>query len=280
MLETLKILMPKQGPARYLWALYIITTFCSLYIIFSGTRDQLINNAYGLLLGSIPFLGGLYGLFFLSREWGGSKSALGRSVIFLSLGLIFWAIGTYIFSGYYNLIASVEVPYPSIADLAYILSWPLWGIGMYHLSQATGAKFGLKRSQGKALLFILPAIVITGSYYLLIMVARDGVITSDTQFLKIFFDLFYPIGDIVILTVATLVFALSYDYFGGVFKTAIYIILFGFVLNYLADFLFSYSTTLETFYAGGSIDLLFTTALFVLTLGVTLLDPRELRSTS
>ena len=264
--------------ALALLVLYIVSALASLFIVLTGVRGQFINNFYGLLLGAIPLVGGFYGLLVLSPRWGGWRSALGKSVALLALGLVFWSIGTYIFSGYYNLLAEIDVPYPSLADVAYIISWPLWGMGIFFLSQATGAHFALRKTGGKAILFLIPIAIVIGSFYLLIHIARGGAIADDTDTLKAFFDLFYPIGDVVILTAATLIFTLSYNYFGGFFKVPIYLILFGFLLNYISDFSFSYATTLGTFYAGGPVDLLFATTMFVLALGISFLDPRLVTS--
>ena len=239
--------------------------------------NTLTNNLYGVLfLGFIPVIGGINGLI-IARRWGSFKSAVGRAIIFLSLGLISWGLGTYIFSGIYNFLLQVEVPYPSLADVGYIISLPLWVYGMVQLSRAMGATYGLKSSKGKVFLLIIPCFVIAISYYLLVFVARDGVLSfswSDAQ--KLFFDFAYPIGDVVILTLVTLVYGLSYNFFGGGYKKAIYSILFGFILMYLADFSFSYTTTIETFFPANWVDLLFTSAVFVLSMGVSILDPTKL----
>lgn len=251
--------------------LYALAIIWWLEIFFTGSRDTPQNYYYGALLGLIPLVGGVAGLA-LSRKWGSLKSALGRSVLFLSLGLITWGIGTLIFA-YYNIALDVEVPYPSLADVAYIVSWPLWALGVVSLSKATGAQFGLRTTSGKIGLLLIPLFVIVLSYYLLVVVARGGFDFEESAGLKIFFDLAYPVGDVVILTLATLVYGLSLKYFGGKFKLAVYLILLGFVLNYLADFSFSYTTTLETFYVAGWVDLLFTTAMAALALGVNTLDP-------
>ncbi|HEY4512151.1 MAG TPA: hypothetical protein VJH63_00630 [Candidatus Paceibacterota bacterium] len=262
---------------KILLSIYLVAVAWVLAIKLTSSQGGLINDSYGLILGFIPLLGGLYGLY-ISKAWGSWQSALGKGVIFLSLGLISWSLGTYIFSGYYNLYAGVAVPYPSLSDVAYILSWPLWGVGMFFLSKATGAKYGLRHRGGKAIFFLVPIVAIVLSYYLLVVVARGGKFDfSDSSMLKIFFDLFYPVGDVVIATVATVIYGLSYNYLGGKFKVAIYFILIGFVLNYIADFSFSYTTTLETFYAGDWVDFLFTTTMFVLSLGVSLLDPKITR---
>lgn len=241
-------------------------------LYFQEARGTLWNDLYGVLfLGFIPVVGGINGLV-LATHWGSFKSAVGRALIFLSLGLISWGLGTWVFSGFYNFILKVEVPYPSFADVGYLLALPLWVIGMIELSRASGAKYGLRTIGGKTILLVLPVLVIVLSYYLLVTVARGGELVFSAEEYKIFFDLAYPIGDVVILTIATLVYGLSYNYFGGLYKKAMYLILASFVVMYIADFSFSYTTTLETWYPADWVDLTFTTAMLMLSIGVGMLD--------
>ena len=244
-----------------------------LMIFFSGLVDDIQNYLFGLFFALIPFFGGITGLWH-SRQWGGIKSTIGRTLTFLSLGLITWAIGTFIFA-YYNLVLAVAVPYPSIADLAYIISWPLWALGMVNLSRATGVTFQLRKTGGKIGLLVIPILIIFASYYLLFIVARGGEIDWSGGMLKLFFDLAYPVGDIVILSLAILVYGLSFNYLGGKFKIPIIIILIGFLLSYFADFSFSYTTTVETFYVASWVDLLFATTMFFLSLGINLIRPSD-----
>jgi diguanylate cyclase len=253
-----------------LGTLYVLFIAWFALIYLTGTTTDSVNlysNAYGI----IPLLSGLYGLS-LAHRWGGLKSSVGKAMSFLSLGLITWGIGMAIWL-YYNLILNVEIPYPSLADAAFILSWPLWGIGAVFLSTATGAKFGA-RGKGMAMLFAIPLAVIASSYYFLVTVARQGIISTYEDGFKTFFDLAYPVGDVVILSIALLIIGLSYKYFGGMYKAAIYLILAAFVVNYFADFTFSYMTSLGTYYNGSLADILFATTMFVFGAGIALLDPR------
>lgn len=247
--------------------LYVVMLLWWIILYITGARDTTSNYLYGLMLGLLPLVGGILGIK-ESLGWGFFSSALGKGIFFLSLGLVTWGIGTLIFA-YYNLVLRVEVPYPSLADVAYIVSWPLWGWGMINISKATGAKYGLRNLSGKLMLFIVPILAIIASYYLLVVVARGGGFDfSDSSLVKIFLDLAYPLGDVVIMTLAAVIYGLSRNFLGGRYKIGIYLILSGFVLNYLADFSFSYTTTLETFYVGSWVDLLFTTTMFVLALGI------------
>lgn len=234
---------------------------------------------YQFFFGLIPLVGGLTGLISVARKWGGFKSQLGRALSFLSLGLITWGIGQ-MFWSYYTIRQIAEVPYPSWADASYIVSWPFWIVGMVNLSKATGIKFGLRHLKGKLLLFVIPTLAILASYWLLFLVARGGEIDTASGSLKLFFDLAYPIGDVVILTAGLLVFGLSFNYLGGKFKTSILAIVSGFVLNYLTDFTFSYTTTKETYYNGHWVDLMFPAVMFLLAYGILSFDPKKITGQS
>ena len=75
-----------------------------------------------------------------------------------------------------------------------------------------------------------------------------------------------------------LVYGLSYKYFGGKYRYAIYLILLAFAFNYLADFTFSYTTTIESYYNGSLADALFATTMFTLSAGIAMLNPAVLRN--
>lgn len=209
-----------------------------------------------------------------AQKWGLFKSSMGRAMFFLSMGLITWGYGEMIWS-YYNFFLNQAIPYPSWADASFILSWPLWSVGVLYLGKATGIKYGLRNKAGQSLLIIIPIFAMLASYYLLVVVARGNSFQLEGGMLKIFFDLAYPIWDVVILTLAFLVYGLSFKYLGGQFKVPVLITLVGFVVNYLADFAFSYTTTVGSFSNGNWVDLLFATSVFILSLGITNLELRE-----
>jgi hypothetical protein len=255
---------------------FILMALYWLGLQMSGSQDSTLNLLYSFTLNTLAFLGGVFGVV-VSRRWGGAKSALGRGILFMALGLIAWgAVGGYIWS-YYNGIFNwlpgvyadpVAAPYPSLADVGFIAAIPLWTVGMFNLAKATGVKYGLRHRLGKAYLLILPILSFVASYYFLVTVARDGVVSDGGSSLKIFFDFAYPVGDIVIITTALLIYGLTLKLLGGIYKWPIHITLLGFVVMFFADMAFSYSTTVETYYNGNYADLLFTIALFLISFGL------------
>jgi hypothetical protein len=237
-------------------------------IQLKGSRDGNVNFTYSFLFGLIPLLGGLVGMF-RSRVWGGLSSALGRAVFFVSLGLVLWGIGESIWS-YYNFFRDVAAPYPSWADLGFAPSIFFWVLGAIALARASGAWLQLKRSHFAKLYAVIMIVVLSAlSYWLLIRVARGNVLVpAGETALKTVLDIAYPLGDFLAAVFAFLVFTLSFKYLGGLYRMAIAALLFGLFTMYVADFVFSYTTTVGSYFNADWGDLLLTTGLFLLTFGV------------
>lgn len=238
-----------------------------VWLYFSGTKTGFYNYLYSFLFGLIPLIGGVVAMI-NSKIWGGLKSAVGKAVFFIGLGIFCWGIGEAIWS-YYNFFLNVAAPYPSLADLGFAPSVFFYGLGAIYLSKATGAKYGLRNKFAKLFVAAAPFIIGIISYYVLVVVARGGVlIPSEETLSKTFFDIVYPLGDFVGLTVSVIISGLSFKYFGGKFKFDIFSILLGLGVMFIADSVFSYTTTVQTYYNGDFGDLLLTFGLFFITFGV------------
>jgi len=255
---------------KYQKILSVYVSFLVLFwiiLFFSHEKTCIWIYFYSFAFSLVPLIFGVVGCF-LSKKWGFLNSAIGSGVFFISLGSFFWGGGSMIWS-YYNLFENISAPYPSLADIGFILSIPLWVKGIISLSRATGARNDLKSIRRRLILLVIPVLIIIISYYLLIVIARDGIlIPGPGGFdVKLFLDLAYPIGDIIILSLALIIYGLSFNYLGGLYKRPILTIFFGFGVMYFADFIFSYTTTMGTFYNGNLGDLAFTLALSLISFG-------------
>ncbi len=252
------------------WAFFFITGKAN-----SSSGEITLGGAlYQFAFGLIPLVGGVLGLL-KSKKWGGLKSYVGRGLFFISAGAICWGIGQMLWSLYYNIFTKVDIPYPSLADVGYSLSFPFLAIGLISLSKATGARFSLKHPGGKLLALFITVIGIIAAYYLLIVVARGGVIDFTEGGLKLFFDLAYPIGDLIILLSGLLIYGLSFNYLGGRYKLPTLSVILGLFVLFLGDFSFSYTTTVGSYYNGHWVDMVLPTAWMLLVFGVNSFDIKD-----
>ena len=128
--------------ARVIVIIYAILVFFWIWILANGVQEGIYNNLYGALYPLISLIGGLYGIFWVSKQWGQHRSVMGRGIVFLSLGLLAEVFGQLAWS-YYVIIQKIEIPYPSIADIGYFLIIPLYSYAMYNFAKASGIKIGL-----------------------------------------------------------------------------------------------------------------------------------------
>lgn len=160
-------------------------------------------------------------------------------------------------------------PYPSLADLGFAPSIFFYGLGAIYLSKATGAKFGLRNKYAKLIAAIAAIVIFAISYYVLVIVARGGILVPEGETpLKIVLDIVYPLGDFLAFAIAAIVSGLSFRYMGGRYTLDTISILLGLFVMFVADSIFSYTTTAGTFYNGSFGDLMLTLGLFLLTFGV------------
>ena len=261
---------PKKSNLIATYYLLVVVYWLVCYVF--NIRDSEVNYAYQFFMGLVPLLGGVGGLL-NAKKWGGLRSSLGKALTLLSLGLIAWGLGQMVWS-YYVIFTSNSVPFPSFADLGYITAVPLWALGIIGLSKATGAKYGLKKKSRMLGALVLPFILAGASYYFLVVLARGGtLIPSGDNLVKTVLDVGYPLGDVVVLTFAVLIYGLSAGYLGGRYRMAINTLLAGYVVMYFADFSFAYTTTKNTYYNGHWVDLLFPTALAMMAYGLNKMEP-------
>lgn len=237
-----------------------------VYIIllsFTSLRTSDWNYIASLANGLPSFIGGFL-IVIRSMRWGEFNNNIRKAIFFISLGVFCWGSGNMVWA-YYDFFQNIAVPYPSWADAGFFSAGILWITGIIYLSQATGTKFSLKKRLSKLFFLVIPIIILTVSCYFLLFVIKRNFISEEP--LKIFFDLIYPSMDIIILSIAIIIFGLSVNVFKGKYRLSLFSILAGFVCMYLADFTFSYTTSTGVYYNGSFVDLLFGIAQFLLTWG-------------
>ena len=247
---------------------FILMTLFWLFLTYFSLKNIIDNYFFGLFLAFMPFIGFLFGVH-VSKHWGFITSKLGRAIFFISLGQMFWSVGTIIFA-YYNIVLQQEVPYPSLADLSYSLLYVFYVLGAYNLAHATGAR---SSSHSKTIKFIIPIIPILVFLLVYLLNLRPYLNTIESFSIEVLLDIVYPLLDSILLSFTLITLILSYRYLGGKYRIAVYVLLLGFVIEFIADFSFSITTSKELFYVGNWVDYLFLLSNFIVGIAVILMSP-------
>lgn len=240
--------------------IFLILSLWWLYMFLNSVKGTSQNDAFGFVYGGFSIWGGIIGLI-ASFRWGGFKSIIGRAIISLSAGLLLQAFGQYSF-WYLNSVSKIEIPYPSIPDIGFFGTIPLYIYAAYLLAKSSGAKISLKSFHNRIQAILIPLVILMVAYFLFL---------QDYEFdwsapLTIFLDFGYPIGQAMYISVAILTYSLTRKMLGGVMKFPILFLIFAFLVQFLSDY--TYVLFKEIYYPGSFIDYLYLLAYFIMTLGL------------
>lgn len=241
---------------------YLIILGWWIYIDLFNFKETYINYWFGFVYAIIALIGTFIGLI-ASGKWGGYKSYVGKGIIFLSLGLLGEWFGQTIWS-YYNIIARLEVPYPSIADIGYFSIIPFYGLGMIYFARASGIKFSLSKIDGKIKAILIPVIMVSISYFLFLR----NLNMDFTHPIRTFLDFGYPLGEAITISIALLTYIVSVKTLGGKMRARILFIIFALFFQYITDYIFLYKAADGTYFNGGFTDLMYATSFTIMAIGL------------
>lgn len=210
----------------------------------------------------MAIFGAIFGLW-SAVHWGGRKSAMGRAIMAFSVGLLLQSFGQTVY-GYYAVFGGIEVPYPSIGDIGFFGSIPCYIYGTAMLSRVVGARVSMKRYSEKISAVLIPTALLLLSY---VMFLR-GYDFAEVPLLMGFLDFGYPLGQAIYVSLAILVYFLSKKSLGGIMKRPLQVLMGGLLVQYIADYMFLYQSSRDTWYVGGINDLSYLTAYFVMTIAL------------
>lgn len=206
-------------------AIFLATA--AAYVLSSSIVSIQIMTLYLIF----PVAAALIGLY--TSKIYGFKSANGRAIILITTGLVFAAVAEII---WYVLKTFMNVdPYPSIADVFFLLAYPFFGAGIYQGYITSGIKL---RQVKKPLLItvLLASIILTILVgYLDIYQAYDPSADIATSIVYIG----YGIVDLVLVIGSLLTILVANEYKGGKLATFWKAIAAGFFFTLAGDILFS-----------------------------------------
>ena len=242
----------------------IFVGFVVWWITFQNVVEKqgLATQWFGGTYGVLALVGSIIG-FVAAKKWGGFKTVLGKALIFFSLGLLAQELGQLIYAYYVDTL-HVQIPYPSWGDLAFFGSVIFYIIAALYLTRTSGAKFSLKEKKYKAIAVLVPIILVTISYTILLR--KHKYDTSHP--LTVLLDFGYPMGQAIYISIAVTAYLLSRKLLGGVMKSGILFVIFALVVQYVSDFNFIYQNSRGSWLSGRYGDLFYLTAYLVMAIAM------------
>lgn len=231
-------------------SLYLLTLLIwSLTLFLNPDKGTLLNYWFNAGYGVMFLIAGIVGVIYAKEiGWG---SVIGKALTFIGVGLVSYAFAQFIWL-FYNLFSSIEVPYPSIADIFFLLFYVLVFIGFISLLNIF--KLSITKEKIVQSVLLLPVVLAIS----LIFVFKPDL-SPDLSFLGKALNIAYPVCDTLILYVILVMLRVS----GGYFKsTTIFFAVAGVVLL-AGDFLFTYRNAKDLYWNGDISDLVFLISSFL-----------------
>lgn len=243
--------------------LFVLLTIWWAVLSLTSEAGDFSRYIFGASYGLMALFGGVFALK-TAKSWGGFRSGLGKVILFLGLGLLLAEFGQIVFS-YYNIRLKVDVPYPSVADIGFFGSIPLYIFGALYMTKVLAVKASIKRAPLKLIVGILVPLVILVISYSFFLKAYDP---SGVPALTRFLDFGYPLGQAVYVSIALVSLLSVANMLGGAMRKPLMLLLLAFLFQYAADFNFLYQSYHETWVNGAYGDYLYLVAYFVMTLSL------------
>jgi hypothetical protein len=210
----------------------------------------------------------------------GVRTKLGSASLAFAAGVVFWSLGNLDWFWYNTCTAwqvlgcshALETPYPSVADVGFLLLLPCWAFAMVQLARVLATSVGDVLRLGW-----IPLLVIAFTGYVTLprfdvfgwtvpnhgTLFEDGYSTTQTIFSSV-----YVASDVLLLSFAFVILVRARLAVGGWFFRPLLFASAAFVLQYVADITFDVRVAHETEFAGDIADLLYFFALFTMLVGL------------
>jgi hypothetical protein len=231
--------MAKRRMAEIL-ALASLVGAVAVYALGQGT-DVLTDFAvYGIL----AYMGtaALIGIFVYLRL---RPSDFSNIVLGYALGLLSWAVGLSIYA-YAYYVTNIGLPYVSVADVFYLLSYPAWMIGALGMLRVFAGAIS-RRARLSVLAVGAILYVLVGAFVV------PSSVSGLNNGLDVFVTVLYPTLDIAFFL---MVLALFLAFRTGVFGKPFAFMALGTMLLTLGDLTYAVVSTTNLYYEGSPIDLM------------------------
>jgi len=248
---------------------YLVGIAVFIFIFFTiwwGFLHLFVNKnnsmyfIFGASYGVMALYGGIVGTH-TSLKWGGLKTLLGKAIFMFSSGLFMQEFGQVAYS-YFTIFYQIRAPYPSLGDIGFFGTIPLYAYGAWLLAKSSGIKIGFRSFKKKIITIVIPILMLAIAYFLFL---RNYTFEFKNP-MKIFLDFGYPLGEAIYISIAIITFIFSRTVLDGIMRSKAFLVLLALFVQFLADYIFLYNSS--GYYSGSFIDFVYLVSYFVMTLAL------------
>ncbi len=228
------------------WILFLLVlgTIANLFTLFffpDSNTKVLISDLLFVFLNAVAVSAVLH----TSLQLGSVSKTISRGWFFIALAQFSFLLGDLIWM-IYEVFLYIE-PYPSLADLFYVLYYPLILYGIFLLPHSKQNRFDQTKRILDALIVLLTASLMLWMYLIDPLISGFAQETMLVKFLTIA----YPAGDIALFAALMI---LIYNYPVDRTNTPFILLILSMVVQIGTDVLFSIQSLSETYMSGGWLD--------------------------
>jgi hypothetical protein len=238
----------------FIWLYFIFISIWFLFLQSQPDKETYLNYLINPAIAFIYWFAG-YVSFTAGRKIG-PTTTMGKALQSIALASLSYAMALIIWT-WYVFVDGAGIPYPSLADIFFILFIPGILYGTLQLLTLYGSAFTINR--------LLRSIFIAGTAFsVLFYFTVLPSLSKDAPLLEIFFDILYPISDFILMLIATVGITLS----GGMYRKSLTLLSCGLLCQVVGDSFFSYRTSHSLYWNGDIADYFFTLSAFLLVLSI------------
>ncbi len=228
-----------------------------LWLQFTGQHQTPINNWTSLISGIIFLISSI--ICFIYYKKIGDRGGVSTTILATGIANFLYFIGAVIWS-YDNIVKGIEVPYPSIGDVFFILMIIIYAF-------AVGSLLKIYKSSTKISTFVMALVVFLILGVITFSTVGKPEISQELSFWENFFNFTYSLGDSIYVGagIALLIIA------GGKIYKGILTWVAGMLLTMAADLTFTYRAALGVVWNGDIADQLYVLSAIAFTYAVILL---------
>lgn len=245
---------------RWYWGIFLYTLFFigvlvwGILLQYFARTDTIWNYAYNIGSGLVYVMGGFMALVYsLRRQVELSEK---RGIMLLIIAQFLWGMGSFVWA-YFNFAYSIEVPFPSLADVLYVGFSVYMAIALWFL--LTGKGFVISKNN-----MIHSFVIIVLLYSLTFYMFWIMPVSSNVSFIDVLSNFMYPVLETFIITLSFIALCVSKTEL----KKSLLLMLIGMIIQLIGDYMFGYSQMLGLYWNGGMTDIMFVISGYILSVAI------------